>query len=313
MNKLFALLILVAVFGCTKQDAEVYLFSFFKGNGEDGLHLAASMDGMNWIELNNNQPFLYPKVGKDKLMRDPCIIKGPDNKFHMVWTVSWNEKGIGYANSTDLINWSEQIYIPVMSHEPDSRNCWAPELFYDKKLKQYLICWATTIPGRFPETDSLGDDGYDHRMYYTTTKDFIAFSDTKLFYDKGFNVIDATILENDDSYMMFLKNETLTPNPEKNIRIAKSGNLFEDWSQASEPITENWVEGPSIMKIKDEWIVYFDMYTKNKMGAVSSTDLINWTDISDKINFPVGTRHGSVFKVSESVLDKIISLHNKRR
>ena len=125
MNKLFALLILVGVFGCTKQEPDVYLFSFFKGNGEDGLHLAASKDGMNWKALNNNQTFLYPKVGKDKLMRDPCIIKGPDNKFHMVWTVSWNEKGIGYANSTDLINWSEQKYIPVMRHEPDARNCWA--------------------------------------------------------------------------------------------------------------------------------------------------------------------------------------------
>ena len=184
---------------------------------------------------------------------------------------------------------------------------------YDNKSEQYLICWATTIPGRFPETDSLGDDGYNHRMYYTTTKDFIDYSDTKLFYDKGFNVIDATILEKNDSYMMFLKDETLTPNPEKNIRIAESDNLFDDWSPASESITKNWVEGPSIMKIKDEWIVYFDMYTKHEMGAVSSPDLKTWTDISDNINFPAGTRHGTIFKVNESVLDNIISQHNKRR
>ncbi len=310
MSKIITILILVSIFSCSKQEADIYLFSFFKGNGEDGLHLAASEDGMNWVELNNGQTFLRPKVGKDKLMRDPCILKGPDNKFHMVWTVSWNEKGIGYANSPDLINWSDQKYIPVMSHEPDARNCWAPELFYDKKSSQFLICWATTIPGKFPETDSLGDDGYNHRMYYTTTKDFVDFTDTKLFYDRGFNVIDATILENDDSYMMFLKNETLTPSPEKNIRIAKSVNLIEEWSQASEPITKNWVEGPSVMKIRNEWIVYFDMYTKHKMGAVSSKDLKKWTDISDKINFPNGTRHGTVFKVRESVYDKIISLHN---
>ena len=39
------------------------------------------------------------------------IIKGGDGKFHMVWTVSWEEKGIGYANSEDLINWSEQVFI----------------------------------------------------------------------------------------------------------------------------------------------------------------------------------------------------------
>lgn len=310
MKKLLSTLIILSLLGSTKQESDVYLFSFFQGNGENGLHLAASRDGMNWQVLNNNQTFLNPKVGKDKLMRDPCIIKGNDNKFHMVWTVSWNERGIGYANSTDLINWSEQKYIPVMHHEADARNCWAPELFYDSKSKQYLICWATTIPGRFPDTDSLGDDGYNHRMYYTTTKDFVDFSETKLFYDKGFNVIDATLIKKNEKYIMFLKDETLKPKPEKNIKIAESHHLFDNWSEASESITKNWVEGPTVMKINDEWIVYFDMYTKHRMGAVSSSDLIHWTDISDKINFPDGTRHGTVFKVKESVLNNIISLHN---
>jgi len=310
MKKLLSILIILSLLGSTKQESDVYLFSFFQGNGENGLHLAASRDGMNWQVLNNNQTFLNPKVGKDKLMRDPCIIKGNDNKFHMVWTVSWNERGIGYANSTDLINWSEQKYIPVMHHEADARNCWAPELFYDSKSKQYLICWATTIPGRFPDTDSLGDDGYNHRMYFTTTKDFVDFSETKLFYDKGFNVIDATLIKKNEKYIMFLKDETLKPKPEKNIKIAESHHLFDNWSEASESITKNWVEGPTVMKINDEWIVYFDMYTKHRMGAVSSSDLIHWTDISDKINFPDGTRHGTVFKVKESVLNNIISLHN---
>ncbi len=310
MRKIVLILILVGSIGCTKQESDVYLFSFFKGNGEDGLHLTTSTDGLKWKALNNNESFLIPKVGKDKLMRDPCIIKGDDGKFHMVWTVSWNEKGIGYANSTDLIHWSEQKYIPVMHHEPDARNCWAPELYFDDVSRQYLICWATTIPGRFPDTDSLGDNGYNHRIYYTTTKDFIDFSDTKLLYDKGFNVIDATLLKKNDSYLMFLKDETLSPKPEKNIRIAESDKLIGNWSQPSEPITTNWVEGPSVMKINDDWIVYFDRYTKHKMGAVSSSDLINWTDISDKINFPEGTRHGTIFKVKESVINKIISLQN---
>src|SRR5688572_2878014 len=81
----------------------VYLFSYFKGNGEDGLHLAASEDGLTWKALKNDSSFLKPTVSKDKLMRDPCIIQGPDGTFHMVWTVSWNAKGIGYASSKDLI------------------------------------------------------------------------------------------------------------------------------------------------------------------------------------------------------------------
>jgi hypothetical protein len=35
-------------------------------------------------------------------MRDPCVIKGGDGLYHMVWTVSWTEKGIAYASSKDF-------------------------------------------------------------------------------------------------------------------------------------------------------------------------------------------------------------------
>lgn len=311
MKKIFLLLLTLVLLGCNQQEAGVYLFSFFKGNGEDGLHLAASRDGFSWEALNNNQSFLKPQVGKDKLMRDPCIIKGGDGKFHMVWTVSWNEKGIGYANSTDLIHWSEQKYLPVMEHETEARNCWAPELFYDTDSKTYLLFWATTLPGRFPETDALGDDGYNHRMYATTTKDFIDFSETKLFYEPGFNVIDATILKTKDAYRMFIKDETLLPEPKKNIRIAMSDKLQTQWSPPSEPITQNWVEGPTVMQFNDHWIVYFDRYTEGKMGAVRSSDLKTWTDISDQIQFPEGTRHGTIFKVKESLYNKI-KFQNKK-
>src|SRR5471030_1214648 len=131
----------------------VYMFSYFKDNGQDGLHLAYSYDGYSFTALHNDSSFLKPFVSKDKLMRDPCIIRGADNLFRMVWTVSWADKGIGYASSTDLIHWSEQQYIPVMQKEDSARNCWAPEITYDAKQKDYMIYWATTIPGRFAEGD----------------------------------------------------------------------------------------------------------------------------------------------------------------
>jgi hypothetical protein len=297
--------LLLAIFVNAKENKEVYMFSYFIGNGEDGLHLAYSYDGMKWEVLNNNQSYLVPQVGKDKLMRDPCIISGPDNKFHMVWTVSWGEKGIGYASSEDLIHWSEQKYIPVMEHEPTARNCWAPEVFYDKASKQYLIFWSTTIPGRFPETESEGDAGYNHRMYYVTTKDFREFSETKLFYDQGFNVIDGTLSKHKNKYILFLKDETRTP-PEKNIRIATSGKLTGEYSKASAPITGNyWAEGPTPVKIGKYWVVYFDKYIDHNMGAVRSSDLKNWEDISGQVEFPEGTRHGTVFKVSEEVFNRL--------
>lgn len=280
----------------------VFLFSYFKGNGEDGLHLAVSSDGYQFRALNKDRSILTPTAGGDKLMRDPCIIRGANGGFHMVWTVSWEERGIGYAYSEDLVNWSEQQYIPVMEHEPAAMNCWAPELNYDPSTGQYIIYWATTIPGRFSEPGQNEDD-HDHRIYYTLTKDFKQFSKTELLYDRGFNVIDATIKKHGNDFIMFLKNETLVP-PEKNIRIASAKAITGPYSTAGPAITgDYWAEGPTVTRVDDKWIVYFDKYRERVMGAIASADLENWEDISAQVHFPEGTRHGTVLKISAEEFD----------
>ena len=305
MKKLFVLI--AASFIWTNvlgQTNDVYIFSYFKNNGQDGLHLAYSTNGYHFTALNNDSSFLKPTAGKDKLMRDPCIIRGADGIFRMVWTVSWNEKGIGYASSPDLSHWSEQQYIPVMEGEDSARNCWAPEITYDAKKKIYAIYWATTIQGKY-KSDVTAESGYNHRIYYVTTKDFKQFSKTKTLYDKGFNVIDATIVSDGKRFVMFLKDETVKPVAQKNIRVATSTSLTSGFSKPSAPITGNyWAEGPTAVKIGSTWIVYFDKYRNHQYGAVSSIDLKNWKDISDEISFPAGLRHGTVFKISKEEFEK---------
>lgn len=296
---------MLLTFSALAQNDKVYMFSYFKGNGEDGLHLAYSKDGYNWEALKDDQSFLSPQVGKDKLMRDPCIIRGGDGKFHMVWTVSWTDKGIGYANSVDLVNWSDQKFIPVMQHEEGARNTWAPEITYDRKSKTYMIYWATTIRGRFPETQVTADDGYNHRMYYVTTSDFESFSDTKLLYDPGFNVIDASIVKDGKRWLMFLKDETRDP-AQKNLKLAFSKHLTGPYTKASEPITGNyWAEGPTVLRQGKQWLVFFDKYRDHRYGAIASTDLSTWEDVSDKITMPKGIRHGTIFTITESEFAKI--------
>jgi acetyl esterase/lipase len=283
---------------------EGYVFTYFKGNGEDGLHLAYSEDGYKWETLKKDASFLTPEVGKDKLMRDPCVIKGGDGLYHMVWTVSWTDKGIGYASSKDLIHWSKQEFIPVMAHEKNARNTWAPEITYDENSKKYMIYWASTIDGKFTETQSTEEKGYNHRIYYTTTKDFKKFKKTKLLYEPGFNVIDASIVKEEKGFTMFLKDETKVP-VQKNLKIATSKNLEGPYTKASESITGNyWAEGPTATQINDEWVVYFDKYTQKKYGAVKQTAK-GWEDISEQVSFPQGTRHGTVIKVSADVIEAL--------
>ncbi|UOQ96798.1 glycoside hydrolase family 43 protein [Hymenobacter sp. 5317J-9] len=284
---------------------EALVFCYFKGNGRDGLHLAGSRDGYTWTALKHDSTFLCPTVSKDRLMRDPCILRGPDGLFHMVWTVSWQDKGIGYASSKDLIHWSEQRFLPVMAQEPGTRNTWAPEISYDASTKTYLIYWASTITGKFPETQRAEENGYNHRIYATSTTDFQTFTPTRLLYEPGFNVIDASIQPDGKRFVMFLKDETREP-VQKNLRVAFADQLAGPYGPASAPITGNyWAEGPTAVKLGADWLVYFDKYREHKYGAVKSTDLTQWTDVSDQIKLPVGLRHGTIFRVSARELKRL--------
>src|ERR1035437_6561065 len=201
----FVFLLVPAIAFAQLNADQVYMFCYFKGNG-DGLHLAYSNDGYSWKALFNDSILLKPTVSKDKLMRDPCIIKGGDKMYHLVWTVSWNDRGIGYASSRDLIHWSEQKFIPVLMHEDSAKQLTGP------------------------------------------------------------------------------------------------------YSNPGSPITGNyWAEGPTAIKINNAWIVYFDKYRDHQYGAVTSTDLIHWTDISDKIHFPKGVRHGTIFTISKEEFEKLLA------
>ncbi|WP_029288428.1 glycoside hydrolase family 43 protein [Pedobacter sp. R20-19] len=309
MRKLFYIalwLLFIQVDAQAQSKKDVYLFAYFKNNGQDGLHLAYSHNAYQWKALKNDSSFLKPTVSKDKLMRDPCIIRGADGLFHMVWTVSWKDKGIGYASSKDLITWSAQQFIPVMAKEDGARNTWAPEITYDSGTKNYMIYWASTVSGKFIETASKMEDAYNHRIYYIITKDFKTFSETRLLYEPGFNVIDASIVKDHRKFIMFLKDETREP-VQKNIKIAYANQLIGPYSKASAAITGNyWAEGPTTVKIGKSWLVYFDKYRDHQYGAILSTDLKNWKDVSDQISLPKGLRHGTILTIKQKELDELL-------
>jgi hypothetical protein len=287
---------------------DVFLFSSFRGNGEDGLHLAYSHDGLNWQALKQDQSFLRPQLG-GKLMRDPCIILGPDNIFHMVWTTGWQDKGIGIAHSKDLLNWSEQHTIAVMDNFPTARNAWAPEITWDEKYQHYVIYWASTIPGRYPDTEKSADKGWDHRIYATTTKDFVSYTDSQLFYQPDFNVIDATITATDKGYVMIVKDETRYP-AAKNLLMAFSENIQGSWDLVNQAFSppDKWVEGPTVLNAGKGYYVYFDQYTEHRYGAMHTEDFMHWQDVSDKLQMPDGSRHGSAFKISAKLFQQLTEL-----
>ena len=292
-------------------EEQVYLFSYFVGNGEDGLHLAWSKDGLKWEALNNSKSFLQPVVGESKLMRDPCITQSSDGIFHMVWTTSWNGQTIGYSNSKDLINWSEQIATPVMADEPNAVNCWAPEINYLAEQDSFMIYWSTTITDRFPETIESHNSGKqrNHRIYFTKTQHFENFTSASLLYEPGFNVIDASIYPENDRYLMFIKNETELPKAEKNIRIAWADEITGPYSEPTDPVTgDYWAEGPTAIIIDGKWHLYFDKYVEGEFGLLVSEDLKQWQDFSEQLEMPEDIRHGTVFSVERPLLEQLKNL-----
>lgn len=290
-----------------------YLFAYFYHAEEaEGFRLAWSADGHRFEKLNEGKSYLKPAAGENKLMRDPHLYRSPDGVFHLVWTTGWTGKTIGYASSKDLIHWSEQKTLPVMAHESEAQNCWAPEIVWDPAKRHYLIHWSTTILGRFPETAmSNRRPERNHRIYATTTKDFETFTPAALLYDAGYNVIDANIVPAEDGtgdWLMFVKDETLAPVTQKNIRLVRGRSPEGPWDPVSLPLTgaAYWAEGPAAIKAGDEYRVYFDKHMLDAIGMVRSRDLKTWEDVSDRVSFPPQARHGCILAVPRVVVERLL-------
>lgn len=295
------ILIAVLVMSCSTEK-DIYLFTSFREPATEGLYLAYSEDGYHWEDLEG--PYLKPQIGKSGIMRDPSIIKGKDNMYHMVWTTEWRGgTGFGYATSKDLINWSEQQYIPVMAEEPDVVNVWAPEIFYDDVKDRYIIIWASTVPFKFEK--GIEEEDNNHRMYYTTTKDFKSFTDTKLFFNPGYSVIDCVLVKMaKGEYVLVLKDNT---RPMRNLKIAFSKSPLGPFSTSSEPFSDFLSEGPTVLQQNGEWIIYFDNYGAKDYQAVRTSDFQEFENISDEIKLPDGHKHGTITTISRSILKGLLN------
>lgn len=302
-NTLVAIgVVLLASCGGSK---DYYMFTSFHEPADEGLRYLYSEDGMHWDSISG--VWLKPELGQHKLMRDPSMVRTPDGTYHLVWTTSWKgDLGFGYAHSKDLIHWSEQRMIPVMEDEPTTVNVWAPEIFYDDEKEEFIVVWASCIPGRFER--GVEEEDNNHRLYYITTKDFKTISKAKVLHDFGFSAIDAVIVKRaKKDYVMVLKDNT---RPERNLKVAFAESVTGPYSEASQPFTESFVEGPSVEKIGEDYLIYFDVYKKKIFGAMRTKDFRNFTDETNYISIPEGHKHGTIFKAPQTVVKALLE-HSK--
>ncbi|HYW78703.1 MAG TPA: family 43 glycosylhydrolase, partial [Thermoguttaceae bacterium] len=281
-------------------DPEAWLFTSFRGNG-DGLHLAYSQDARRWTEIPG--VFLAPNVGS-KLLRDPHILRGPNGRFHMVWTSGWHDKGIGYASSADLADWSKQKFLPLMQHVPGVNTCWAPETFYDDRTEQFIIMWSSDIPSASPEPNPKG--GY-HRAYYVLTKDFETFSEPRMLFDPGFNNIDTTMLKAGDKYILVFKETDDQPAGRwGRVCAAVADRPLGPYRTMPVPLIANQrVEGPSLVTVGGKTLLYADYYANHRYGVRETSDWKTWRDVTSACSIVDGQRHGSILPVSLEELRRL--------
>ncbi|MEO5665745.1 MAG: glycoside hydrolase family 43 protein, partial [Nocardioides sp.] len=312
-----------------------YAFSYFTGNSIAGekIYFAASRgnNALRWDELNGGQPVLESTYGELGL-RDPFLIRSPEgDRFFLIATDlsigrngDWDRaqrQGSRYLEiweSTDLQNWSEQRHVLVSP--PTAGNTWAPEAYWDEDLQQYVVFWASKL---YAENDPGHTGSTYNKMLYATTRDFVTFSEAKVWQDVGSSRIDTTVIKEGDTYYRFTKDEGAGSTGCSDIIQEKNDSLtepdlvgakawaFQDGCIGRDAGTSA-VEGPTVFKRNPgdtsggQYYLFVDEYGGRGYIPLTTNDLEapDWKVPAD-YKLPASPRHGTVLPVTQAELDAL--------
>jgi beta-xylosidase len=134
----------------------------------------------------------------------------------------------------------------------------------------------------------------------------VSFTPPEIFFDPGYEVIDATMLHARGQYWLIFKDER--PEPlHKEIKIARGPSVEGPWTNIQGPFTEAWSEGPSALEIDGKYVIYYDHYHVSpvRYEAIGSSDLEHWEPINDRVTFPKGCKHGSFLKLTPEEAERL--------
>ncbi|MFP4977790.1 glycoside hydrolase family 43 protein [Paenibacillus sp. CN-4] len=281
----------------------MYLLSYFKEDAEH-FFLAESKDGLHWSEKNGGLPLHKSGVGTGRI-RDPFLLLDSSGHYHLLWTDGWSSRSIGYASSVDLKQWGDERLIPLMEHQPQTQNVWAPEAYYDRSLQAYRIIWSSTV----------GEGVRNHRIWSSKTMDFKSFSPAALFFDPGYNVIDASIVDTgdtDNDYLMLFKDERGSNVQGTEYKAIRSCPVYNEpdgsvrFGRISELLTPALTEGPTLYVLPENhaacyrWVMLADGFQDATYTVMGSADLEHWERIpASETALPSGLRHASVLRLPE--------------
>jgi len=296
-----------------------YLYVHFKRESEHGEQIYFALsdgdDPLHFDDLNEGVPVLRSTIGH-RGVRDPHIVRSPSgDRFYMVATDlrvygndDWDvlerhgSRSIMVWESEDLIDWGEGRLVEVAPAR--AGNAWAPESVWDPEQQAYLVHWSSML---YDDPNHEGDSY--HRILCSHTRDFRTFSEPREWIDRGWQTIDATVIEHGGLYYRYVKDERhRTPATPcgKSVFSETSPSLTGSvWTPLAEGIGLDAIsqgEGPLVYKSNTEerWFLWIDEFTQERRYVpFETTDLTNgtWT-IADDVRLPRDACHGVVLPVT---------------
>ncbi len=217
-----------------------YVFAHFTNNEEshtdEQMYFATSADGLTWNDTRPaGQPLLTSTIG-DLGVRDPYLVRSPQgDTFYLIATdLNIHDRGgwgaprayrdqstnIVVWESHDLVTWSEPRLADVASKIPDAGMAWAPEAFWDAKAGVYYVYWSTA-----QRDDSGSFSGAKSKIYISTTRDFVTFTDPQLWIERPRDgIIDTTMFSANGKYYR--------ASADAQITVEQSDSVLGQWSEA---------------------------------------------------------------------------------
>jgi hypothetical protein len=257
-----------------------------------GLHLAVSTNGLDWTPLNQNNPVVTPTAGTRGL-RDPFIQRKQDGTFVVLATdlsgtdFTQPNQYIHAWDSADLRSFTG--YRRLRMHTMNTHT-WAPEAFWDASRGQYGIIYSANSGGR---------DGF----WVNYTADFVTVSAPQLFFDPGFNVLDATVHLGGGTNYLYYKSFA-----DGRLYGARSGTLNPrsfDRGTYTSGVVNGGIEAPIVVKAndRDEWFLWGDSYSpvNGELYVWRSGDIGGgaWTPLTKaQYSQPLNAKHPTITPIT---------------
>ena len=66
-----------------------------------------------------------------------------------------------------------------------------------------------------------------------------------------------------------------------------------------------------MVKVKDDWLIYYDSYRKKIYEASATKDFIHFENVTNKTKIPEGHKHGTIITVKKKIIRQLVKKFEK--